>query len=199
MCKPRKSQRYVADIATLLRDVQPTNAEIEGEADPDRRQKRRRACEIATDELIRISRDRKVFNQLSRSHQLEVQWFIKELKRFRREFPTQKGGRRRDDHRRLLIAVKMAELVDVGATVPQAVKLVRQWHNERFDKPIAAASVRAIHFRKNPEWQGLVQVERARRAYDEASVDKAARRAAWRAALPTIAQLDKPKRKAIVT
>jgi len=200
MSKPRKSQHYPAEIATLIRAAQPLPAEIEGESDPDKRQKRQRECEIATDELIRISRDQKLFNQLSQERQFEVKWFIEDLKRQSRrtvrsrgKFPVRKGGRPRDDHRRLLIAVKMAGLVDGGATVHKAIKLVRQW---QFGKSIAPATVKDIHFDKDPEWQRLVRVELARRAY-EASVEEDALRAPLRTRQHA-ARLEKPKRKAVV-
>jgi hypothetical protein len=167
MSKRRKSPHYVAEIATLIRAAQPTYAEIEGEPDLDKRQKRQRECDRATDELIGISRNRRLFGQLSRADQLQIQWFINGLKRSRREFPTRKGGRPPDQHRRLLIAVKMAELIKRGATVADASKLVCGWHNAYFNGSLEPKSVEAIYYDKDSEWQRLLHVELSRRAQEK--------------------------------
>jgi hypothetical protein len=166
MSKQRKSQHYPAEIATLIRAAQPTYAEIEGEPDLAKRQKRQRECDRATDELIEISRSPKLFVQLSRAHQLEIQWVIEGLKRSRRAFPTRKGGRPPDEHRRLLIAVKTAERVKGGATVSEAIKFVCGWHNECFQGSLEPKSVKAIYYDKDPEWQRSLHVELSRRAYE---------------------------------
>jgi hypothetical protein len=197
MSKRRKSPHYVAEIATLTRAAQPTYAEIEGEPDSDKRQKRHREREIATDELVRIFRSRKLFGELSRADQLPIQWLIEGLKRSQREFPTRKGGRPPDEHRRLLTAVKMAELVKGGATVSDAIKRVCEWHNECFKGSMGPTSVKTIHLDKDPEWQRLLHVELSRRAY-ERQADENARRAALSTRRRIASLNEKPKRKAIV-
>jgi hypothetical protein len=194
MSKPRKSRHYPAEIDTLIRAAQPTYAEIEGEPDPDKRRERERERDIATDELIRISQSRKLFNQLSRTRQFEVRWFIEGLKRARGEFPTRKGGRPPDEHRRLLLAVKMAELVEGGATATQAIQAGFKWSNAEFGSPATIGAVNDIFYENDPEWQRLVRVELARRAY-ETAVDEDARRATMRARRRT--PTGRQKRKAI--
>jgi hypothetical protein len=169
--RSRKGLHYVAEIQTLLRDSQPTYADIEGESDPRKQRERERARDTARVALIRIARDRKAFEQLSRPHQLEVRSLVDAVARqqrqlpirIRKHFPTPKDGRPRDDHRRLLMAVTLRSLVNNGMTVSAAIAHSAGRFNvsERRAREIYSGSDLAMH--EVDEWERLIRAELARR------------------------------------
>src|SRR5262245_24371824 len=95
--------RDAFELATLLRDAKTTIDEIEGEPDPQKRKERERDRDIARDELIRISRTPESYEQLSGPDRLVVKTFITNLKRREKRFPLRQGGRRAEEHKRLLL------------------------------------------------------------------------------------------------
>lgn len=172
--RSRKGLHYVAEIETLLRDAQPTYADIDGESDPRKRLERERARDTARVALIRIARDGKAFQQLSPPHQLEVRSLADTVARQqrrlpikkRKHFPTPQDGRPRDDHRRLLIAVTLRSLVNDGMTVHAAIAHSAGRFNvsERRAGEIYSGSDLAMH--EVDQWERLIRAELARRGVE---------------------------------
>src|SRR6476660_5175875 len=57
MTKPRKGTKYVSEIAILLRDAEPTLAEIEGQPTQRKRRENERSRALAIDELVMMYRE----------------------------------------------------------------------------------------------------------------------------------------------
>ncbi len=105
---PDYPSQLVPEIAFLLRDAQPTRAEILGESDA--RQRR----DVAIDHLV------KMYNNAKRTGEIKqldyrVRMFCEELKKRNRDLlPKAKGGRppNTGEHRAVLLAVRVKEAIE---------------------------------------------------------------------------------------
>jgi hypothetical protein len=167
MTKPRKGEKYIAEIPMLLRDAQPTWHELGGE--PDLRQRNERARDIAIDEIVTIYRDHE---KQGRLHELPPDFliFCKQLKRQNAgTLPRRKGGRPVDLHRRLQIAMSVIEAIEGKDGTPKKVKVEQAIADVARKFNIMARTVRDIHYDRDPDWMLERDAELARRRY-EASV-----------------------------
>jgi hypothetical protein len=167
MTKLRKQiERYIPEISTLLRDAEPTWAEIEGEQDPRKRRDRERARDVANDELLSMYRDaekRDALDQLD----YRVRVHCEQLReRNGGKLPTRKGGRPFNEHQRLLIAVAVREAISAQTSkrknVARAIRDVFERYRARFN--ISIETIRDLHYDRDPEWQRTVAAEMAFRA-----------------------------------
>ena len=169
MTKPRKGEKYISEFAVLLRDAQPTWHEIEGEPDPRKRRENRRARDIAIDQLVTIFAECERRGQL---HELppEGQILYKQWKRQHGgELPRRKGGRPTDEHKKLWIAVSVAEALAAQAgkrkSVTQAIRHVHEtliFNEKRCVVP--EATIRDYYYDPDPEWRRAFKAELAWRA-----------------------------------
>jgi hypothetical protein len=161
----RKGQKYFPEIDILLRDAVPTWTEIEGEPDGLKRRKRRRECDGARDDLVRLYRDAQKRGTL---HNLDIR-----IRHSCEQLADQNGGqlpralntgRPADEHRRLLIAVHVRESIEARGgkrgSVIAALDEVAKRHALSFDQ------VRDIYYDPNPEWRRTVEVELNRRTLE---------------------------------
>jgi hypothetical protein len=177
--KPRKSLHYISDVRVLLRDAQPTWAETEGEMNSRIRQKNERAQQVATDELIKLYRQHAKRGAL---HNLDlgVRNFCEDLKaRNGGRLPTPKGGRPHDEHRRLLIAIKVTETIEaIKASGGKRGTVERALHRVATDFCIGYRRVREIYYDRDPTWMRDLRVSLALRGrgLDTAEIAKKRRR-----------------------
>ena len=114
MTQPRKGEKYIPEFASLMRDALPTWREIEGEYCERRRNERKR--DIAIDEIVTIYRDHEKQRQLDKLPP-DFRIVCEHLKhRNGGKLPTRKGGRPPDEHKKLLIAVDVAEAGPRGSS-----------------------------------------------------------------------------------
>jgi hypothetical protein len=164
MAKPRKGEKYVPEINTLLRDALPTWREIEGERDSQRRRANKRAQDKAVDELVTIYRDHEARGKLGELDP-RVRMFCEDRKRRNGDkLPGRKGGRPADLHRRLLIAISVRELVESRNGTQKAVELAFVDVAAKFN--ITPRTVRDIYYDRKPEWMKVLGIEIARRRYE---------------------------------
>jgi hypothetical protein len=154
---PRFPPEIPSEIPVLLRDAQPTYADIEGETDVRKRRANERARDVARDRLMKMYREALKSGQLDKLD-FGVRMFCEELrKRNRRHLPKPKGGRPTNEHRRLLIAVDMRETIDrhggKRGSVERALKEVTERQNTTY------RYVRNIHYDRDPEWRRTVKAE----------------------------------------
>jgi hypothetical protein len=152
MTKTRKGEKYVPEIAILLRDAQPTWREREGEPDPKKWKENKRKEEDATDQLITIYCDHEEQGWLDELD-LQVRFFCEQLKSWNGgKLPRRIGGRPDGSHRRLLIAMSVREAIaqkkaaGTRGAVEQAFKDVAVKFN------ITPRSVQDIYYDRDPEW-----------------------------------------------
>lgn len=163
MTQPRKGAHCALELKTLLRDAQPTRAEI-CDPNPYKRKQNIRAKEIATDELLKIYRDHERRGRLSQLD-AEVRVFCDQLKMHNDgQLPKRKGGRPSNDHQNLLIAVRVVETLEAQTTkrknITQAIRYVHETlviNGKRLVVPIA--TIRDIHYRSDPEWRRALKAE----------------------------------------
>jgi hypothetical protein len=129
MTQPRKGQKFVS-VAVLLRDAQPRWREIEGEPDLRERRRNERRREIAIDEIVTIYRDYKEQGRL-RELPPGLLIYCRRLKSQNSgKLPKRKGGRPPDEHKKLLIAVNVAEaLAEQTGRQKSVTQAVRHVHN----------------------------------------------------------------------
>jgi hypothetical protein len=164
MAKPRKGEKYVPEINSLLRDMLPTRQEIKGERHPQRRRANKRAQDKAVDELVTIYRDHEARGKLSELDP-RVQMVCEDLKRKNGgKLPRRKGGRPADLHRRLLIAIGVRESVESRTGTQKAVEQALAEVATKFN--ITPRTVRDIYYDRKPEWRKLLCAEIARRRYE---------------------------------
>jgi hypothetical protein len=157
----RKGTKYTRELPLLLRDAQPTWREIEGEPNAQRRRERIRARDLAYGELIKIYRDAERCGAVCRLD-IRVRSFCEAvMARNRGRLPTPKGGRPADQHRRLLLAVKIHEEIRARGkkwgSVESALNDVAARLGVSYDH------LRDIYYDPDPEWRAAVEVELAHR------------------------------------
>jgi hypothetical protein len=163
MTKPRKGEKYTPKISILLRDAQPTWQEIDGEPDPKKSLETERRRDIGIDELITIYRESKRGGRVDP----RVELFCKLLKkRNGGKLPRRKGGRPPDEHKKLLIAVAVAEALAAQTgkrkSVTQAVRHVHKtFVFNRKPLTVPEATIRDYYYDSDPEWQEAIKVELA--------------------------------------
>jgi hypothetical protein len=151
--KPRKSLHYPSDVRLLLRNAQITRFEIADESDECKRHELKRTQEIATGELIKIYRDSQRRGALD-TLDWGVRNFWEDLKAKNvGRLPTAKGGRPRDEHRRLLMAIKVIEAIDFikangrrRGTVDRAIRQVAGEFCVEYRR------VREVYYDRDPIW-----------------------------------------------
>ena len=161
MPRRRKGIDCPPDISVLLRDAQPTRAQIAGEPDARKRHENERARDLAAGRLTKMCREaekRREIEQLD----FPVRMFCEELKkRNRGRLPKTKGGRPTSEHRRLLIAADVHEAIErrgrKRGSVEWALNEVAQQHNTTYQY------VREIHYQDDPNWRRTVAAELAAR------------------------------------
>jgi hypothetical protein len=153
----RKGQKYIPEIAILLRNAMPTCLEIKGEPDPTKREACRHECEIARDELLRMYRARERGDLPTLDFQVRnccEQWIAQNGGRIP---PPLNTGRPPDKHRRLLIAVHVKEAIGASGgkwgSVEAALQKVAGRERLSYDQ------VRDIHYDPDPEWRRAVAIE----------------------------------------
>jgi hypothetical protein len=169
--QPRKGAYCRPEIKTLLRDAQPTRAELYDEPDPRKRKQNIRAKEIAVVELVKMYRDHERRGQLNKLN-FEVRKFCERLKQGHTgKLPKNKGGRPSNDHlikdhQHLLIAVKVVEALEAQTGKRKSVtKAIQHVHDtlmidgKRLIVPISA--IRDIYYRSDPEWKRALKAELA--------------------------------------
>jgi hypothetical protein len=148
--------------STLLRFALPTYDEIEGEADTRERRKREREKNWAINELNKLYRDAEKRGELEQLD-FSVRMFCENLKRRNDDrLPSVRGGRPPEEHRRLLVAVRVREAIEIlgedkRGSVAKALRAVA-----RLEKCTSEA-VRKIHEDRDPDWKLAVKVELAAR------------------------------------
>jgi hypothetical protein len=162
MPKRRKGVEYTPEPSVLLRDAQPLWREIAGEPDPRKRRERIRACDLATDQLIRIARDVEKHESISQLDLFRVRAFCESQKarnrlRHRRRLPKPKGGRPLGESARLSHAVKILAAIEVRGK-----KSVTSVLSEMADcLGLSYDYVSEIHYDPDPNWKLAVRAERA--------------------------------------
>ena len=161
MTKPRRGTKYDFEVATLLRDAEPTWAEIEGQPNRRKRVENERARDHAIDELVLMYRDAAKRGALARLDP-RVAIFCERLKdRNAGRLPRPKGGRPTDPHRRLLIEMTVIEAIEAEGRKRGAVERAMRQAAERFG--IKYRRVREIHYDRDPDWKRDVRVSWALR------------------------------------
>ena len=144
MPRRRKGTEYRPEICVLLRDAQPTYAEIACERDSRKRRERERACELAIDRLVKMYRDAKKADKLGQLD-FRVCTFCEELKqRNHGQLPKAKGGRPAAEHRGLLIAMHLQEAIERSGE--------KYGSKEQAFKEIAARDDLFDQRRRSPQW-----------------------------------------------
>lgn len=142
MTQPRKSRRYVPEVSILLRDAELRTDELN---DSDRLRDR----DLARDELLRM------YGQAERVSDLQgldpdVRLFCEDLKRANGgTLPARKGGRPKDDQRRLMICRKVQARVNTGEGLVDAINNVAAAECP----PLSYEAIRGIWFDPSPEWK----------------------------------------------
>jgi hypothetical protein len=162
--KPRKSRHYPSDIRIVLRNAQITRFEIEDELEERKRHELTRERDIARDVVIKMYRDAQKRDALDRLD-WGVRNFCDDLKASNNgRLPTPKGGRPRDDHRRLLIAIQVIEAIEADranggsrGAVDRAICQVAA----KFD--VTYRRVREIYYDRDPVWMRDLRVSLAMR------------------------------------
>jgi hypothetical protein len=158
MTEPRKGEKYIPEIAVLLRDAQPTLREIEGEPDLRKRQNNIRNRDIAVDELVTIFRDHEKQDRLDELP-AEVQIRCKKWKQQNGgRLPRRKGGRPTDEQKKIWIAVSVAEALRAQTgkrkSVTQAVRHVHEtliFNGKRRTVPVP--TIRDYYYDPDSEWR----------------------------------------------
>jgi hypothetical protein len=142
--KPRKGEAYVPELAILLRDAQPIAREL---GDPVAM----RRCELARDELFRVYRDAERAGAVA-ALDPGARMFCEDVKRANGgKLPPRKGGRPKDEHRRLGICQKVQQRINDGGGVVESLKAV----SEGEKPPLPCETVRDIWYDPDPAWQRL--------------------------------------------
>jgi hypothetical protein len=163
MTKPRKGTKYVSEIAILLRDAEPTLAEIEGQPTQRKRRENERSRALAIDELVMMYREAAKLGILDRLDP-RVRNFCERLKGKEGKFgrlPRPKGGRPRDPHRRLLIEITVLEAIEAEGGKRGSVERAMRQAAKQFN--VHYRRVREIHYDRDPDWKREVRVTRALR------------------------------------
>jgi hypothetical protein len=164
MTKPRKGEKYIPELAVLLRDAQPTWREIEGEPDLRKQQSNKRDRELAIDELVTIYNDHEKQARLCELP-ADVRMFCRRLKQQNGgKLPRRKGGRPVDLHRRLQIAMGVVDAIEGKEGAPKGVEQAIAFVASKF--MVVARTVRDIHYDRDPDWMVEVEAELARRRYE---------------------------------
>jgi hypothetical protein len=165
MTQPRKGEKYRPEIASLVRDALTTRREIEGESDPRERQRIERKRDIAIDEIVTMYRDYEKQGQLDKLP-LEIQIVCEHLRCLNGgKLPTRKGGRPPDEHKKLLIAVKVAEALAAQPGRKSVTDAVRHVHKTFVLNGKRCAvpenTIRDYYYDRAPGWQRAIKVELA--------------------------------------
>jgi hypothetical protein len=166
MTKPRKGESVPAEFASLVRDAQPRWREIEGEPDPRERRRNERRQALAIDEIVTIYRHHKKQGQLPNLPP-DFLMLCRRLKEQNGgELPPRKGGRPNDEHKKLLIAVRVVEALaaqpDTRKSVTQAVRDVHNtlvFNEKRCTVP--KNTIRDYYYDRAPGFREAVAVELA--------------------------------------
>lgn len=161
MTRPRKGDRYVSEISTLIRDAQPTWNEIQEEPNARTRRATERRRDIAIDELVTLFREYDGQNRLSELDP-RVLLFCNELKKQNgQQLPKRKGGRPVDMHRRLLIAVSVSDAVKQRGGSRNRVEPALAEVAAKFN--VSSRTVRDIYYDRDPDWMFELNAEMSRR------------------------------------
>ena len=153
------------EIPILLRLAQPTYSEIEGETNVRERRKRERERDSAINQLIKLYRDAGKRGKLEQ-FDFRARMFCENLKgRSGGRLPKVRGGRPIEEHRRLLIAVRIQEAIEIlgkdkRGSVARALRAVARLvgkHNVSYE------AVRKIYEDRDPEWLPAIKTELAAR------------------------------------
>jgi hypothetical protein len=157
-----RGNREVFDLATLLRDAQPTRREIADEADPRRRKERQRAYELARDALVRMYLEAEAEGRLAQLdpavRDICHQW--KEVGGGKLQRP--KGGALADEHWRMMLHMAVRQRLE--GTAPQkvtgAIRRVAEESGRSYE------AVRTIWYDPDPEWQRAANADWARLLFE---------------------------------
>lgn len=163
MPRRRKGIVYCPEISVLLRDAQPTQAEMK-ETDALKRRAQ------AVDCLTKIYRDTKKLRQLSQVDRARVRIFCALLKdRNRGSLPKPKkakGGRPTSEHRRVLIAAHVQEAIERNGqkhgSKEKAFKEVAESDGASYDH-VKDIYYRAFGENYNPDFREAVDLKLAKR------------------------------------
>jgi len=154
------------ELATVLRDAQPTRHEIDGEPNLRKRRERIALAKSAREVLMRIHRDAEKRASL---HRLDprVRNFVEGVKaRNGGCLPKPKGGKPlgHRDHDRFLLAIKVQEAIEARGkkrgSVEGALNEVAEREGVDYDR------LREIHYDRDPDWKRAVKIELDRRERD---------------------------------
>jgi hypothetical protein len=162
--KPRKSPLYPSDVRIHLRNAQLARFEIEDEPDERKRRELIRDRDMGKDELIKMYRDSLKRGTLDRLD-WHVRNFCEDLKaRNGGRLPMPKGGRPRDDDRRLRIAIKVIETIEaIKASGGKRGTIERAIRQVATDFCVEYRRVREIYYDQDPSWRRDLRVSLALR------------------------------------
>jgi len=141
-----------------------TRFDIQDERTERKRRELVRARDVARDELIKMYRAAQKGGTLDR-----VDWgirnFCEDLKASNGgRLPTPKGGRPRDEHRRLLIAIKVIETIEASkASGGGRGTVARAIHQVATNFGVQYRRVREIYYDRDPAWMRDLRVSLAMR------------------------------------
>ena len=163
LVEEREALADVPELAILLRDAEPRADELNDA-------KCLRARDIARDELIRMYSEAEKAGTLA-TLDPRVRRVCDELKKINGgTLPPRKGGRPRDNHRRLLVCRKVQTRINAGEGVVEAMKQVAAAEKP----PMTYEAVRTIWYGPSPEWQRLVKADKSLWAYETGEIPQQA-------------------------